>query len=143
MKELKVSSPLIEDYCNAIIDHNAKARESITEKLDQFSTDIRYIQEHLSKGDVESFTYSWESGPEVIDNGATVMFGHSLIWDKNEGKVLYMFSEDEEPSVLLGTPKLTRLAAMYELEAFLERGVKESLAHADLVVNGRPEIARA
>lgn len=95
--------------------------------LDQFTNDIKYVQELFKKHSIKGFEYSWS---ELVNDHFELVF--SIIWDDKRNKIMYRFSEEDQDNVLLGEPLEVRLGCSKHFKSFLEKGVRE---YSDLLNN--------
>lgn len=86
--------------------------------LDQFTKDIKYIQELFKKQDIKGYEYSWST---IVSDHIELV--SSIVWDDKRDKIMYCFSEYENPSILLGESLEVRLACLRYFKAFLRQGV--------------------
>ena len=114
---MKEASDKVVELCTAIIDFKEEYNTEKLELLDKFTKDVKYVQETLGQEEVDDFYYSWG-----VDD-SEYPFSRSLIWSKNEGKVMHLFSEDDNEEPLLGLNKDIRYSAMKKFNYFLGKGL--------------------
>lgn len=90
----------------------------LTKRADDVSTQVKHIQEELSKLSVLPFYHWWS----VAEDDGNFLLSVGLGW--NGTRVLFLF-EENEPEVLLGANRETRVSTEKYLIPFLEAGLKQ------------------
>ena len=95
-----------------------KYEQELTKRADAVSTQVKKIQEELSKLGVLPFYHWWS----VAEDDGNFLLSVGLGW--NGTRVMFLF-EEHEPEVLLGANRDTRVSTEKYLIPFLESGLKQ------------------